>query len=146
MGIKKSRKNRRKPCNHECCQVAEGKKCCPRVKDGNCTLVIKDAVSLDLKVVRRRGGRWRGRGQGQAGQGGEDADQAACPTQRPSLRQLVNCGAQKARLLFVKGVPTALNSKLLCRADVDCGGEEICCSSAEDKCDRSCVKKSTPSS
>ena len=37
------------PCTHECCEVATGKKCCPTVSTvGNCTLVIKDGVSLGL--------------------------------------------------------------------------------------------------
>lgn len=179
MMIKKSRKNKRKPCDHECCEVGEGKKCCPVVDEGSCALVIKDAVRLKLNFMRQRGGKQqgqagpgqggRGRGQGQgqgrrgqagparrgrrgqAGPGRGSRGQAGrrqggqgnstCPNPQPFFRQLIACGSTNSKLLFVKGIPTALNPMLLCRADVDCAADEHCCSSAEDRCNRSCSKR-----
>lgn len=143
--IKKSRRNKRKPCDHECCEVTEGKKCCPVVREGNCALALKDAVALKLKVMRRQGRRGRGgRGGGRRGQAPQQSSgngNSTCPNPQPFLRQLISCGTMKSRLLFVKGIPSALNPQLLCRSDVDCEDDEICCSSAEDKCKRSCSKR-----
>jgi len=160
MMIRKSKKNKNKPCTHACCNVAAGKKCCPTVNAiGNCTLIIKDGVSLGLAMNRRgqgargqgqgqgrRPGRGQGRGQGRRQGNGQTGSpppptESSCPARQPFLRQLVACGAQKARLLFVKGIPSALNPKLLCRSNVDCAEDEICCSSVENRCDRSCSKK-----